>query len=230
MSIPIPQPVAKGMPGCGFPAPWSVYGWLAGEPVSRVSVVDHVRLAKDLGAFLTTLEATPVDGGPSAGAHSSGRGGPVTAWDEQTRATIEALGDEIDRPGALAVWEAAVAAPWCGTPVWVHGDVCGSNLLMLDGRLGGVIDFGCCAVGDPACDLTPAWTLFEGSSRQQFVDAIPHDEATWARARGWALWKALIAVDGHPPDDAARTGTRFGWRWSAVDVANQVIADHRASA
>jgi aminoglycoside phosphotransferase (APT) family kinase protein len=230
LPLPIPQPIARGRPGCGFRAPWSVYGWIDGEPAALAGVTDDDRLADDLAAFLLALEAVPTDGAPPAGAHSCERGGPVSVWDDQTRRTIEVLGDEIDGRGALAVWEAAMAAPKASGEVWVHGDVSGSNLVMANDRLSGVIDFGCAAVGDPACDLTPAWTLFEGSSRRRFVDSMHHDEATWARARGWALWKALVAVPGRPADDPARAGTRFGWRWTAEGVADQVIADHRAIA
>jgi hypothetical protein len=93
----------------------------------------------------------------------------------------------------------------------------------------GVIDFGCSAIGDPSCDLTAAWTLFTGPSRTRFVEALSFDDGTWARARGWALWKALISVPGRPVDDPDRTGARFGWRWDALGVIEQVISDARAS-
>jgi aminoglycoside phosphotransferase (APT) family kinase protein len=128
--------------------------------------------------------------------HSFNRGGPVAAWDEQARVTIAELGEEIDHDGALAVWETALAAKWNGSDVWVHGDITGSNLIMRDDRLCGVIDFGCAAVGDPACDLTAAWTMFEGTSRQRFQSTVRVDAGTWARARRWALWKALIDIPG----------------------------------
>ena len=229
LPLPIPQPIAKGTPGCGFPAPWSIYRWLPGEPAGVTSVTDYDRLAEDLGQFLTALQRVNIEGGPLAGAHSFNRGGPVATWDEQTRATIAALGDEVDREGAMAVWEAALAAEWNGCDVWVHGDVTGSNLLFRQDRLCGVIDFGCAAVGDPACDLTAAWTMFEGTSRRRFQSTVRADSGTWARARGWALWKALIDIPGRPPDDPGRTGARFGWRWNALGVIDQAIADRRSS-
>jgi aminoglycoside phosphotransferase (APT) family kinase protein len=229
LPLPIPRPIAKGRPGCGFPAAWSIYGWIDGEPAATAGVADHDRLAEDLAAFLVALRAAPAAAGPPPGPHSFSRGGHVSVWDEQTRSTIEALAGEVDADGALAVWEAAISSTWSGPDVWAHGDVSGSNLVMADDRLVGVIDFGCAAVGDPACDLTPAWTLFEGSSRRRFVEALDHDEGTWARARGWALWKALIAIAGRPAGDPGRTSTRFGWRWDAEGVVAQVIADSRAT-
>lgn len=229
LPLAIPYPIAKGAPGCGFPAPWSIYRWLSGEPAATAGIHDLNRFADDLGAFLAALREIDPAGGPPAGPHSFNRGGAVSAWDEQTRATIDGLADEIDVAGATDVWDAALSAEWTGPDVWVHGDVAGSNLLVTDDRLCAVIDFGCSAVGDPACDLTPAWTTFDGTSRDRFRASIALDPATWARGRGWALWKALIAIPGRPADDPGRTGARFGWRWDAHGVIEHVIADHRTT-
>jgi aminoglycoside phosphotransferase (APT) family kinase protein len=85
--------------------------------------------------------------------------------------------------------------------VWIHGDVDARNLLVRGGRLAAVIDFGQTGVGDPACDLTIAWTFFSGAARAAFRDAVAADAATWARARGWAMWKALITLAGHAGAD-----------------------------
>jgi aminoglycoside phosphotransferase (APT) family kinase protein len=223
----VPRPIAKGRAGCGFPRPWSIYEWLDGDAAAVVGVADDDRLAEDLGRFLVALQRAHTNGGPASGPHSCNRGGPVSAWDEQTRSIIGTLAGEIDVDGATEVWDAALAAEWEGPDVWVHGDITGSNLLLCDGHLCGVIDFGCAAVGDPACDLTAAWTMFEGTSQERFMSALPLDQGTWARARGWALWKALIDIPGRPLDDPGRTGARFGWRRDAPGVIGQVIADYR---
>jgi aminoglycoside phosphotransferase (APT) family kinase protein len=229
LPLPIPRPIAKGAPGCGFPAAWSIYGWVTGEPAAVVGVADQEAFARDLGQFLAALHHVDTAGGPAAGAHSFNRGGPVSAWDEQTRSTINELADEIDAGAATEVWDAALTTTWTDEGVWVHGDVTGSNLLVENDRLCGVIDFGCSAIGDPACDLTPAWTTFEETSREIFRASLPFDDGTWARGRGWALWKALIAMPARPRDDPGRTGARFGWRWDALGVIDQAIADHRAT-
>jgi aminoglycoside phosphotransferase (APT) family kinase protein len=103
-----------------------------------------------------------------------------------------------------------------------------SNLLVVDGRLSAVIDFGCSAVGDPACDLTIAWTFFHGESRATFRDRLGLDDGTWARGRGWCLWKALITLaravnaDDAEGEIAAR---RFGWRLTARHVIDETLAD-----
>jgi aminoglycoside phosphotransferase (APT) family kinase protein len=133
-------------------------------------------------------------GGPPPGEHNFFRGGPLTVYDCETRTAIAALADEIDTGGAMQVWEAALGAPWHGSPVWVHGDVSAGNLLVDGGRLSAVIDFGCSGVGDPACDTAIAWTLFTGESRKVFRARLPVDRATWARGP----W--LGAVEG--PDRA----------------------------
>ncbi|MET7880238.1 phosphotransferase [Micromonospora profundi] len=95
---------------------------------------------------------------------------------------------------ATAVLEAALEPTWDGRPVWFHGDIAVGNLLVRDGRLASVIDFGTCGIGDPACDLVIAWTMLTGRSRAVFRDRVGADDGMWARARGWAVWKALILL------------------------------------
>jgi aminoglycoside phosphotransferase (APT) family kinase protein len=144
---------------------------------------------------------------------------------------IELLADEIDAEVAIDVWEAALASVWDRSPVWVHGDVVASNLLVVAGRLRAVIDFGGAGVGDPACDLVMAWNFFAGGSRDEFRRGLPFDDATWARARGWALWKALITVvrEREGGEDASVAARRFGWRHSPLEVVDLVLADHGRS-
>lgn len=194
LPLAIPEPVAQGVPAMGFPRPWSVYRWLPGQLATAHMVRDTVRFAADLAGFLSALHSIDPAGGPAAGAHSFSRGGPLCVLDAGVREAMVVLAHEVDTQAATEVWETALAAASAGAPVWVHGDITNSNLLVVDGRLRAVLDFGCCAVGDPACDLAIAWTFFTGESRHAFRGALPFDEETWARARGWALWKALIPM------------------------------------
>lgn len=194
LPLPIPQPLAKGIPGCGYPWPWSVYRWLEGAPANLERIGDLVEFASDLAEFLGALYKIDPYGGPPPGKHNFFRGGPLATYDRETRDAIAALSDEIDVDGPAGVWEAALRAPWHHSPVWLHGDVSAENLLVDEGRLSAVIDFGCSGVGDPACDLTIAWTFFSGESRQAFQARVPLDDASWARGRGWALWKALTTL------------------------------------
>jgi aminoglycoside phosphotransferase (APT) family kinase protein len=197
LPLPIPTPIAVGEPGAGYPFAWSIYGWIDGDVASSVPIGALVRFADDLGSFLFALESVDATDGPAPGLHSAFRGGPPARWDAEVRAAITKFGDSIDGKGATGVWNAALAAEWDGSPVWFHGDVAVGNLLVRDGRLAAVIDFGCSGVGDPACDTVIAWTLFAGASRDAFRAALPLDAATWMRGRGWALWKALITLAGH---------------------------------
>jgi aminoglycoside phosphotransferase (APT) family kinase protein len=192
LPLPIPVPVGQGVPDAGYPFPWSVYRWIEGTPVSSGRIADPVRFATDLAGFLVALRGVDPTGGPVAGPHSFWRGGPLQVYDAETRQAIETLGAG---PAATAIWADALAATWTGPPVWFHGDVAEGNLLLWDGRLAAVIDFGTCGVGDPSSDLRIAWTLFSGPSRDAFRAAVGQDDATWTRARGWTLWKALITAD-----------------------------------
>ena len=194
LPVPIPTPLAMGEPAAGYPWRWSVYAWLDGETAAAGHVADMPRFAVALADFLVALQSVDASNGPAAGSHSFWRGGPLATYDAETRDAIAALDGEIDLAAATEAWDAALDARWLGPPVWVHGDIAVGNLLLRERQLGAVIDFGCCAVGDPACDLVIAWTLFEGESRDAFRAALPLDEATWARGRGWALWKALITL------------------------------------
>lgn len=214
LPLPVPVPVALGSPGAGYPWPWSVRRWIEGRAASAERITDPVAFARDLARFLVALWGVDATGGPAAGAHSFHRGGALAVYDEETRRALEVLGARVD-PAVERMWDEAVAATWTRPPVWFHGDVAEGNLLVDDaGRLSAVIDFGTSGVGDPACDLVIAWTLFEGASRAAFVEGVGQDAGTWARARGWALWKALItwaAPDAAPRhvDGARRTLARL---------------------
>lgn len=196
LPLPIPAPVALGKPGAGYPWPWSVYRWLDGTSASDSDVVDMDGVARALAGFLRALHAIAARGGPAPGEHNFFRGGPLRTYDGEVRRAITALAGGIDGAAATAVWERALASAWREPGVWVHGDVAAGNLLVVDGQLAAVIDFGSCAVGDPACDLTIAWTFLRGSARKGFCDSLRLDDDTWRRARGWALWKALITLCG----------------------------------
>lgn len=197
LPLPIPTPLAMGAPTKAYPWPWSVYRWIEGENGTLDHIGDLPACARDLASFLRALQRIDATGGPQPGPHNFYRGGPLTTYDEETRQSIEKLGDRIDGSAATEVWENALNATWDGPPVWIHGDVAATNILVKDGVLCAVIDFGGTGVGDPSCDLTIAWTLFSGRSRQAFRETIDLDEATWARSRGWAIWKALITLVEH---------------------------------
>lgn len=226
LPLDIPVPLARGVPGAGYPWRWSVYEWIEGEAASAARLPDLESVATALARFLRALRRIDAADGPPPGPHNFFRGGPLTVYDGETRNAIAALGRRVDAEEALAVWETALRIGWSGASVWLHGDVSASNLLVRDGKLSAVIDFGCSGVGDPACDFTIAWTFFSGASRESFRACSALDEGTWARARGWALWKALITLAAQPgPKEAQPTETRPP---EAQRVVDELIAEQQA--
>lgn len=220
LPLPIPVPMVMGVPGKGYPWHWSVYRWHEGKSATIETIDDLHQFATRLAQFLAALQQIDAANGPAPGEHNFFRGGQLATYDTETRDAIALLHDEIDTDAVIWVWEAALKATWHSTPVWLHGDVSASNLLVRDGRLSAVIDFGCMGVGDPACDTTIAWTLFSGKKREAFRSSLGLDDRTWARGRGWALWKHLITLVEHlniNPMEAAR----------ARRVIDEVVADQR---
>lgn len=201
LPLSIPAPIAMGKPSKHYPWHWSIYKWIEGETASLERIADLPQFATSLAKFLTALQQCDTAGAPIAGEHNFYRGGDLSIYDTETREAIKTLGDKIDTKAATTLWETACGSKWHEPPVWIHGDVAKGNLLVNNGRLSAVIDFGQLGIGDPACDLAVAWTLFKGESREAFRQMLNLDPATWGRGRGWALWKALIVYAGLPGTD-----------------------------
>jgi aminoglycoside phosphotransferase (APT) family kinase protein len=208
LRLPVPRVRGVGRPGTAYPMPWTVLGWLPGRPADE-GVPDLAHLADDLAAFLADLWAVPTGDGPPAGAHSAHRGGPLLVWDAETRGAAPRVLGPDQATAALELWEAALATRWSGPDRWLHGDVAPGNLLLHGARLAAVIDWGCCAVGDPACDLAMAWTVLDERTRAHLRARVDVDDGTWLRGAAWALWKSLITLEGRPDrSDVAAAGAR----------------------
>ena len=192
----VPRPLALGEPMFGYPWQWSIYSRIAGEPATLGRIADLPEFAAALAGFHVALQSVDTTGGPSPGAHNFHRGGSLTIYDSEVRRSISILDGAIDMAGVMAIWRTAVESAFAGPHVWVHGDISPGNLLVQHGRLSGIIDFGSLAVGDPACDLSVAWTFFRGESRDAFLLRCGADQGMVARARGWTLWKGLIVAAG----------------------------------
>lgn len=191
----LPLPLSLGAPAQGYPWNWSVCEWVEGDPWTIGSVADACDAAAALASFVGALRRIDPTGGPPPGEHNFHRGVPLSTRDTETRAAIAALRGLVDVDAITAAWESALAAPPPrGSPTWIHGDLQPANLVVANGRISGVIDFGGLAVGDPACDLMVAWTTLDQDAREVFRDLLAVDNADWARGRGWALSFGVIAL------------------------------------
>lgn len=225
LPLPITTPIAIGEPDSGYPWQWSINGWIAGETASTGRIADLPRFARSLAEFLTSLQGIDSTNAPTSGPFK--RGGDVAYYDDESRQAIEILengelGENLDTNAITDVWDTALESKWTKSPIWIHGDVSLGNLLVKNGELSAVIDFGGICVGDPACDLAIAWTAFKGESREVFRTGLNLDNATWARGRGWALWKALITYSGLSETNAVKAQT-------SRQTIERILADYTRS-
>jgi aminoglycoside phosphotransferase (APT) family kinase protein len=195
LPVPIPIPLAKGVPGAGYPWHWSVYSWLSGENVTPSRLTNPHQFAIELATFVQALQQIETTHELPPGQHNSFRGVALGQRDPAVRVAIASLQGVIDTDRATKIWDSVLQVSTSDTPLtWIHGDLQPGNLLMRGGSLSAVIDFGCMAVGDPACDLMVAWNLFTPETRSTFRSALAVDAGTWLRGCGWALSVALIAL------------------------------------
>lgn len=192
LPLEVPVPVAQGRPADEYPWFWDVHTWVEGETVP-VDENDTIQAAQDLAVFVGALQRLdPTDAPP-------GRGIPLAKLDKSFQHWLARFRGD---PAVSAEWERALAVPpWEGQPVWHHGDLDVRNWLVRDGRISGVIDWGGMGVGDPAADVMVAWKLHSAASRDAFREALPTDDSTWARARGWVVWQAVAALAYYTPEN-----------------------------
>lgn len=185
LPVEIPVPVAQGRPSEAYPWFWEIHRWVEGEVVP-VEDIDAIQAARELAELVRALQQVSPEGAPP------GRGIPLAQRDKQLQWWFDQFRGD---PRVFEEWKRALAVPpWNGPPVWHHGDLDARNWLVRDGRIRGVIDWGAMGVGDPACDVMVAWKLHSPVARDAFRDALPVDDATWERARGWAISQAVAAL------------------------------------
>lgn len=193
ISLKIPQPLVRGKPTDWYPCSWAIYHWIEGSPLQSKLISDERQLAYDLVNFILELRSIDKLGAPHGGRK------PLVELDKMTRSAIESSHDVIDTEMASMAWAYSLEAPpWNGNPVWIHGDLLKSNLLVQNSRLCAVIDFGGVGIGDPAADVVPAWSVFNKVGREIFRQKLEVDDDTWNRARGYALHQALMIIPYYP--------------------------------
>ncbi len=227
LPLAIPLPVVIGKPQIEYQMKWAVFQWIDGVTATEANIADLSKFAHDIALFLMALQRIDASDGPPPGAHNFYRGGSLATYDSEVQQALSCLQGKIDVDVAREIWQTALACECHHPPVWIHGDVSLGNLLLQDGALSAVIDFGNMGVGDPACDLVIAWNVFDTNSRavfrDTFRDSLSLDDATWARGRGWALWKALII-------EAGLAETNAGELAEPGRIIEALIADYRSCA
>ncbi len=198
LPLPTPSPVRMGEPGRGYPFGWSVVPWLDGEP-SDLAPPDAEQ-GEVLAGFLAALHRpAPADAPRNPYRGSVALADRAEAF-EQRHAQAEAMHGALEA-ALRRCWDAGVATPIGAPRSWFHGDLHGRNVLVKDGRLAGVIDWGDMAAGDPACDLASVWMLLpDREARRRAMQAYSASDATWARARGWAalMTVMLLSITDNP--------------------------------
>ncbi len=181
-------PLLLGAPDELFPWSWTVCPWIDGRDADAEPFADSAAEAHRLAEFLRRLQAVDASDAPRPGPLDGPRGGRLAPWSGVVRRRLATLADEIDVGAAERLWNAALgAAPYADAPRWIHADLHRGNLVVRDGRLVAVIDWGLSGAGDPAFDAAAAWSVFEGEAREAFLDALHADPAMRDRARGWTL-------------------------------------------
>ena len=189
LSLAVPEPVAKGEPESGYPFPWAVYRWINSDTFASDHILDERQAGADLAMFVAELRRIEISGAPHSGRK------PLRQLDSNTRAAIESMEGTIDTDAATAAWDICLRAPeWNGRPVWRHCDLLPPNLLVENGNIKAILDFGGAGIGDPAIDVVAAWSVFGKDGRDTFLSTLNVDDGTWARGRGFALHQALLII------------------------------------
>jgi aminoglycoside phosphotransferase (APT) family kinase protein len=213
ITLRLPEPVAHGEPSDDYPLPWAVYRWVSGEQYDDDLVDDQFEAAADLARFVRELRTGSTEGAPPTGRR------PLEELDAVTRSAIAEAGDLLDAMAVTNAWERALRAPpFSGDKVWIHTDLLRPNLLVQRGRLHAVIDFGAVGVGDLAADVIAAWTVFGPAGRIRYRELLEVDDATWQRARGYALTQAALIVPYYRETNPSFTA-------SARRTIGEILAD-----
>lgn len=220
LPIAVPRLIARGRPSPDYPAPWSINTWIEGETYHESDVTDWDAFVRALVDFIQALQRIDTTGAPGPGPHNFGRGAPLAQRDPRVRAALDATASWSDAEAARAAWNVdSQAPPWTGPPRWLHGDIHAQNILLVEGHLRAVIDFGGLGIGDPACELSLAWRLLPSHARQLFQSVLAPDTSTWRRARAWALSISLMELQHYRTTNRVLTAI-------AARTIDEVLKDH----
>lgn len=214
MPFSTPELIKIGAPSNDYLYHWYIYNWIEGKNAYDEKSINYTKLAKELAHFINSLQK--ID---TANAPITRRGTPLATQDKRTYDSILHLKEMFDTNIITPIWSKCLNAPtWDQNPVWLHGDLLPTNILIQNGNLKAVIDFGLMGIGDPACDLIPAWSLFDSDSRKVFRKYLEIDDNSWIRGKGWALSIALIIIPYYINTNPTLTSI-------AKRMINEIISD-----
>ena len=221
LSMPIRKPLFLGKGNSEYPYSFLINQWIDGEELNDNNIDSKNDIAKDLGKFLKTLQSIDSSNGPLAGDHNFFRGGNLKVYETMVLDSTEFLKEVLPKKDIENLWDLAVKSTYEGKPLWIHGDIACGNILIKENRINGIIDFGQLGIGDPACDYVMAWTYFDKSSKDIFLEELQCDINMKNRAMGWALWKALITFDLANPN-----GKKSQWAKKCIE---NIFKDYKIS-
>ncbi|WP_327682197.1 aminoglycoside phosphotransferase family protein [Kitasatospora sp. NBC_00458] len=222
LPLTVPAMVRTGEPSALFPRPWSIVTWVPGEPADRAPVTRAGDAADALAGFLAALHRPAPAGAPE----NPDRGVPLALLADGFEYAFQPFASDRRADAVREVWEQAVAAPVRqGPPRWLHGDLHPANVVVSDGTISGVIDFGELCAGDPATDVAAAWLLLPGGADERFLAGYPEaDGAMIRRARGWAVLRALHLLAIGRAGDRGLPGGKPTWGPAGRAAIDRVLA------
>ncbi|WP_280465586.1 phosphotransferase [Nocardia brasiliensis] len=209
LPLPVPRPVRFGAPSERFPKHWTVMTWVPGEPLDHASINRGADAADTLAGFLRALHVAAPAEAPTA----EDRGAHPRIYTSGFENLLQAVALDGITADVRDVWADATTAPaWAGPPVWVHGDLHPANVVVSNGTISGIVDFGDMCAGDPAWDLAAAWVLLPAGTASRFFDTYAHaDESAIRRARGLAAMKSLFLILMGQNGDRGLPGGKPHW-------------------
>lgn len=198
LPVPVPTPLRTGRPSERFPWPWSIVPWLPGQTADVAPPASQQ--ARPLADFLRALHRPAPANAPANGL----RGVPLRKRAADLEARLDRLGRSTDRitPEIERVWQRALSAPETTRSDWLHGDLHPRNVLVQEGAITGIVDWGDVTAGDVATDLASVWMLLgDAGARDECLRQYGASPEQRARAEGWAVFFGAVLLDSGLVDD-----------------------------